>query len=407
MHQIMQSVLSEFLAAGMLPIGEEDEKLRLLESAAGELVKKIKGAPLLLHRFALVGLDEKVPPSDPVHKLAAEAVVSRWQTITNKTGPDPVQVYRAVILRAIEIAASERPNLAFAFTLIAASQPTNVTGRTNQAAIAPMVERFTRTTSKKLSDVWVNPVDLSLPKLTTKAKRIHLDKDELSLGLSRAAGPTDKDGNALTDPNPNWPNSGQPWASEFVNRAADAIFTAIQGAAKGVAEEVQDAVREALRSIADGVGKMAIRDAKSELLWIRTSLYSPSAGRSYRDLDGTDLLVHVVMDISHLTTGEAPLSVGFFAREIVAALSKKKVRLAETLVEAGPKLSRVPEVQRLSKDSLGTTGRRSLLDYAIRPNSEEQFESQTGFKDSYEETLPELAVRLYRELQIVKLLTSS
>jgi hypothetical protein len=48
----MQSVLSEFLAAG-LRIGEEDEKLRLLESAAGELVKKIKGAPLLLHRFAL------------------------------------------------------------------------------------------------------------------------------------------------------------------------------------------------------------------------------------------------------------------------------------------------------------------------------------------------------------------
>jgi hypothetical protein len=39
----MQSVLSEFLAAGLLPIGEEDEKLRLLESAAGELVKKIKG----------------------------------------------------------------------------------------------------------------------------------------------------------------------------------------------------------------------------------------------------------------------------------------------------------------------------------------------------------------------------
>ena len=211
----------------------------------------------------------------------------------------------------------------------------------------------------------------------------------------------------MTDANPNWPDSGQPWALEFANRAADAIFTAIHGAAKGVAEEVQDSVREALRSIADGVGKMAIRDVKSELLWIRTSLDSPSAGRSYRGLDGTDLLVHVVMDISHVTTGEAPPSVGFFVRELVAALSKKKVRLAETLVEAGPKLSHIPEAQRLSKNSLATIGRRGLLDCAVRPNSEEQFESQTGFKDSYEETLPELAVRLYRELQIVKLLTSS
>jgi hypothetical protein len=405
-NPIMQSVLSQFLTAGLLPIGEDDEKLNLLEGAAAELAKKIKAAPLLAHRFALVGLDEKVPVSDPVHKLAEAAVFEKWQTITNKIGPSPVQVYRAVILRAIEISASERPHLGFAVALIAANLPGTTVQRKEQSAVSQMLTRYEETSMKEISDIWVNAISLSLPKLTAKAKRIHVSKDDLSLGLGRAAGPTDNQGRALTDPNPQWPNSGQPWSYEFVNRATDAIYSAIQSAAKGVAEDVQDAIRESVQSLAEGVNKMAIRDAKSELLWIRISLYSPSARQSFRDLDAPDLLLHAALDTSRVVGGKAPPSVAFFVRELVSALSHKKLRLVNTVAAIGPKLSALPEAESISKDMLGATGRRGLLDCAIRPNATESFEIQTGFKDAYEEGLPDLAVRLYRELQILKLLSS-
>ena len=43
----MQTILSGFLTAGLLPIGEDDEKLKLLEPAAANLAKQIKEIPLL------------------------------------------------------------------------------------------------------------------------------------------------------------------------------------------------------------------------------------------------------------------------------------------------------------------------------------------------------------------------
>ena len=38
----MQTILTGFLNAGLLPIGEDDEKLKLLEAAAVDLAKGIK-----------------------------------------------------------------------------------------------------------------------------------------------------------------------------------------------------------------------------------------------------------------------------------------------------------------------------------------------------------------------------
>src|SRR5579862_4727414 len=93
----MQTILSGFLKARLLPIGEDDEKLHLLESAASELAKRIKEKPILVQRSLLVGLDPAVPETDPVHKLVETAVSDKWETIANKIGPNPVQVYRAVI----------------------------------------------------------------------------------------------------------------------------------------------------------------------------------------------------------------------------------------------------------------------------------------------------------------------
>src|SRR5882724_10379976 len=114
----MQNILTGFLRANLLPIGEDDEKLKFLEAAALELAKRIKATPIIAHRFALVGLDERVSVSDPVHEAAGQAVIDKWQTMTNKTGPNPIQVYRAVILRSLEIAATDSRNIASALLLV-------------------------------------------------------------------------------------------------------------------------------------------------------------------------------------------------------------------------------------------------------------------------------------------------
>jgi hypothetical protein len=134
------------------------------------------------------------------------------------------------------------------------------------------------------------------------------------------------------------------------------------------------------------------------------SLYSPSARRSYRELSDCDILLHSALDISRMVASCAPPSVDFFLRDLVMALTDKKLKLDGILSQVGVKLANTAE-GKLMDDSLPASGRRSWLDIAMRPNNELTFEVQTGVTNTYEDSVAELAVKFYRELQIRKLLS--
>jgi hypothetical protein len=401
----MPTILTGFLTANLLPIGEDDEKLKLLEDAAGDLAKDIKSTPLLAYRLAMVSLDERVPASDPVHKRVGAVISSKWQTMTNKTGAGPVQVHRAVMLRAIEIAAAENSDLRFAMTLVARNQPARSTSGKAADAIEALFASWEADAAREMSETWVNPVDMSLPKLTSKVKKSQVGKEDLALGLARSVGPQEKEGKALVSPNPHWPNQGQPWAYEFVGRATDAIHAAIQAGAKGFAEDMQDAVRESILAWASSLEQLAVRDAKAELLWIRASMYSPSAAAAYKSLDANRVLLHAVLDASRAVTRLAPPSVEYFLRDLVEDLVSKRARLADVLADIGPRLAVLPEGQIVRAEPFPPEGRRSWLDYAVRNSDANSFADEIGVADDYKDQVADLAVRLYRELQIRKLLT--
>lgn len=402
----MQNILSGFLSANLLQIGEDDEKLKLLESAAESLAKEIAADPILAYRFALVGLDERVPTTDPVHIKVGEAIADKWKTMINKTGASPVQVHRAVLLRAIEITATDSANLRFAMTLIAQNLvPAALSGKAKDP-IAAMLAGWESSVGAELNDAWVNTIDMSLPKLTGKLKKAQVSKEDLTAGFGRASGPQDKENKPYTTPNPQWPNSGAPWSYEFAPRAADAVYSAIQAGAKGYAEDMQEALREIVAGWATSLERLAMRDAKTELLWIRTSLYSPSARKGFRSLDATNAALHASIDVSRIVTKMAPPSVEFFLRDLVGELAPKKLRLDDFIKIVGPEVSAWPEGKAIADtEKFPAEGRRSWLDCAVRGLGSGSFADQTGAPNDYEAPLSELAVQLYRELQIRKLLT--
>jgi hypothetical protein len=402
----MTTILQDFLAAGLLPIGDDDDKLNLLEEAAQALSEKIAETPLLAFRFTLVALDKAIPASDPVHQLAATTVREKWQTIANKVGASPVQVYRAVILRAIEIASTENAHIEPAVFLISANQGLNSVGDAEKDAVVTMLQKSAISSSKIITDAWASVPDLSLARLASKIKKAQVNKEELGAGFSRAVGPKGKDGQPIANGNPNWPNAGEPWALEFSSRAAEAVAAALQNSAKVYADELQELVREALLGFTKNVEKLAIRDAKSDLLWIRSSLYSPSANQGYRKLSSIDFLLHCVLDVSRSVTSIAPASVEFFIRDLVESQRPERLNLSEALSGMSSKLVTIPEAQWISKDSLEDSGRRSLLGVASKLNASESFAIQTGFPAEHEELISDLAVRLYRELQVYKLLAA-
>ncbi|MCW0218100.1 MAG: hypothetical protein OJI67_07235, partial [Prosthecobacter sp.] len=205
----MQTILNKFLAAGLLPIGEDDEKLTLLEQASQSLSSKIKKTPLLTYRLAMVGLDAKVPGEDPAYGLVSESVLEQWQTIVNRVGAKSVQVYRAVILRAIEIAAEENSNVAPAVLLVAENQHSPHYGTGEKDVVLSLLNSFNEARAQETNEIWIKAVDFAVLKLS-KTKRNQLNKDDLSLALSRAVGPKDKDNRPLNAPNPHMPNAGEP-----------------------------------------------------------------------------------------------------------------------------------------------------------------------------------------------------
>jgi hypothetical protein len=402
----MHTIMSGFLSANLLPIGEDDEKLELLDSAANDLAKEIGNTPMLAYRCALVGLDERVPATDPMHKKVAEVIANKWQTMTNKTGASPVQVHRAVLLRALEISATST-NFRHAMILIARNLgPVAIDGKSKDA-VASMLNGWESSVTEELNESWVNTVDMSLPKLAGNLKRSPVNTEDLVRGFGRAAGPHDKDSKPYPTPNPHWPNAANPWSYEFAPRAAEAVDAAIQASTQGFAERIQEALRESLKPLCVNLERMAMRDAKAELLWIRTSLYSPSARVGYSSLDPINAALHVVIDISRTVTKAAPQSVEFFLRNLVKELAPRRARLAKLLSSIGQTLAVLPEGTAITEaETLPKQGRRSWLDCAVRGLDAGQFEEQTGVPLEHEELLAELAVQLYRELQIRKLLAT-
>jgi hypothetical protein len=368
----MATILTSFLDANLLPIGDDDEKFQFLESAANDLAKQISATPLLAYRLTLVGLDERVPVTDPAHKLVEGVVMDKWQTMKNKTGAGPVQIYRAVMLRALEIAATDNTALRFAVTLIVRNQPERASADCAKPGIATMVTAFEDAAAKELADAWVNPVDMALLKLHTEIQKPQIKKEDLA------------------------------------TLNADTVAAAIQAGAKLCAQDMQEALREIVQQWATGLERLAGRDAKAELLWIRASQYSPSARSGLRDLAPSDLVFHTVLDVGRAVPAMSPPSVEHFLKELVTSINPNRTRLVDLLTAVSTKFAGQPEAKAiLANTTLAPDGRCGWLERAARGGAATSFEEQTGVSPDYDDTFGELAVKLYRELQIRKLLASA
>jgi hypothetical protein len=401
----VSTILSGFLSANLLPIGEDDEKLKLLEASSADLAAEIEATPLIAFRFALVGLDERVSADDPVHKSVATTIANHWQTMTNKTGVSPVQVHRAVILRALEIVADKNPDIRHAIVLIAKNLgPVALDGKSKDAT-ASMIERFQSAVTAELNEAWVDVVRPEIANINAKPKGTEAIREALTSGFGRAAGPHDKDAKPYPTPNPHWPNSGNPWSYDFAPRAAEAVSAALQTSMQGLGEEMRSSLQQTLGSWAKVIQQLAIRDAKTELLWIRASMYSPSAQAGYKSIDSMKIVLHAALDVSRVVNKLSPPSVEFFVRDLVGGLTDRRARTAKLLSAIGAALAELPEGAAIShSETLPKEGRRSWLDCAVRGFESKQFEAHTGLPSNHEESLADLAVHLYREMHIRKLL---
>ena len=427
-------VLLRFLNKGLINVGGDDEKLRHLRETAGDLCRILEGTPAKASPFALVAFDSDTPATDPTIVEVADALRDRWETYVNTFDGPPVTVFRAMLLDALLRACERDDTVAVAFVASARNVLPFVEVGGEGEIWADVVGEIERKVETRAEMEWATPALISVPDLRFEPPssveiRVSSEKTNATVlrqKLRAAAGPksTNSDGKTVdTSGNPHWPQdtSGY-WINEFGTMAAEAVGEAINRTIGSLSVEGFDLpaftgdmmrvmskhMTTTLQAVSNATTGLQRR---TNLLWWKEALFSPSARMSYREMSTFDAAVMMAFDMHRHIPTFSPASVAAFLRETVISLPTidqeqsfpirelvEKTRragvLAELRTEAG-KLVPVP------------AGRSSILGLIGHPDAMPQiddggFRNLVGVKPHTTLTLPDWSVWMFRELQAAR-----
>lgn len=361
------AILQRFLNKGLIDVGGDDAKLEKLTQAAGDLATALKKKPSKALAFALIAFDPDASETDPVVKEALAALQKRWTTYRNTFSATPIAVIRAMLLDALVAAAVDDDRVGVCFVASARNALPLLPVDNERDIWIGIVEEVERRVDIRAEAEWATPESIAVspmkyvaPKLSATEVRIgDVPKGDLQTGMIAAAGPTyvnQQGANASTDGNPHWPQQQQHWVSEFGRRAGTTIASAINTALNQIevnqpdlaqpfanlAEAVSGYVDDTLKAVSAATAGLQRR---TNLLWWRESLFSPSAGKSYRTLPPTVAAALMALDLFETVPLFSPASVSAFLGETVLRLcgtangEKRTVRELVTEAQDEPALA--------------------------------------------------------------------
>ena len=335
-------ILLRFLTAGLINVGGDDTKLEKLRGTAADIASVLKKSPAKAASFALVAFDSDVPASEPVVRETIEALKKRWPTYVNTFSGIPVTVVRAMLLEALTQAGTEDDKISVALVTSARNVLPFTEAGAERALWVNVVNDIERRLDARAESEWSTPSSIAIapfdapaiPTFDTKISSKRIAKDALREKIAAATGPQNKAGEQ-TNGNPYWPNSPPHWAHEFSERMADALSqtidsavgamsiapidltTPLQSFSSTVAEHIQEAVNAFARATA-GLQR------RTNLLWWKEALFSPSAQLSYRQLSIWHAAALMAFDLHRQVPLFSPASVAAFLSEAVMMLPQEK-----------------------------------------------------------------------------------
>jgi hypothetical protein len=428
------NVLQRFLDAGMLDIGEDDEKFKHLQNASQDLAKNLSEKKTQVINHTLVALDPNIPPDEPVLLDAETVIKEHWKTYKNRFPDVSRQLLRAVILEALHTAGIQDSEIASTIWLTGGSLlPFLDLGR-ERAICLDLLLRMGDEAEKKGVEAWSggNPdTAFSFPSFSSKLPKLEkpaVDVGELTNHLIAASGPQGKDGQQTgKNHNPHWSNSAPHWSHEFAPRAAAGIAevlntsyaTLLNSIAKTLKQfdaELDDfskafdsAIKQAVCDVAMGTNAIELRNL---LLWWKQTLYSPSLRRSYRTLKPPTTAMVMAYDLHHQVPPYCPQSVEYLLRETVAATIKGDdilpfISICET-VKSDKDVSEWKQRFDLQKQYHGRTSMLNFVEnvFASAAIESERVQRLVGIEPTATIGLEDWSVWLFRDLQARRLALS-
>ena len=333
------STLQELLNLGLVPIGPDDSVFGKIKAASSAFAEKLKENPSLLIPATFIALARDLHEDAPPFPLVEELLIEEWNTLRNTHVNRPRELLRSIIIDALSEAIGSTTEAAAAVWNAAASRLRH--GQVCIGKAKEIVERILIEASDRAETEAVSRAGLVVPtyKRSRKKKPVSgkswtidgtIKEDEIVRKVVRAAGPYDRDGQSLNDPNQYWPNSPEEWSYEFAPRMATAIVDAVNLGIKrliaslgekipGEIVEYEKQLRDQLRGVTQYHSTSQMR---IDVLWWSESLYSPSCQVGYRELPLSVAAVAAAMDLAAIVPPLVPASVCYVLFETVHRIAR-------------------------------------------------------------------------------------
>lgn len=417
-----------FLSAGLIDVGGDDAKLEKLRETAADLAAKLKKTPSKALPFALIAFDPEAPAEDPVIGEAMEALQKRWATYVNTFSGRPVLVLRAVLLEALVQAASENDKIGVAFVTTARNTLPFMEAGNEEAIWADVIQDIEQHLDARAEAEWATPETINVPVMTfqppaaieVSRPQVSIDKAKLAEKFEAAAGPNSP--KRATGGNPHWPQQNQAWVGEFGNWMAAAVAEALSAVVKGfeikpinlagplqaLAQAVSTHVDETLKVMSRATAGLQRR---TNLIWWKETLYSPSARLSYRAMPASTAAALMAFDLHRQVPTLSPASVAAFLHETVLNLPSLAVDesrpIRDLLTEASSSDQLAPLRQvaaELVPEPIGRGPILGLIGHGAHqsPLDDCEFRRMVGVPPNTALTVPQWATWVFRELQAVR-----
>lgn len=428
------ATLQGFLNKGLIDVGGDDTKLEKLSQAAKDLAGTLKKKPSKALSYSLIAFDPDAPEDDPVVQEALAALQNRWATYRNTFAATPIAVIRAILLDALVDAAEEDDRVGVCFVASARNALPLLPVDNERDIWIGIVEQVERRVDARAEEEWATPENISIQPMKYEVPNLaslsvttgQASESVLQKRMTAAAGP--QQGNVATNGNQHWPhNNPQHWVSDFGRLSGTAIATAINDAMSEIevsqpelaepfsklAATVSGYVDDTLKTVSAATAGLQRR---TNLLWWREALYSPSAGKSYRELPSSVAAALMALDLFDTVPLFSPASVSAFLGETVLRLNgavdsdKRPVR---DLVAEAQDHDRLASLRAAAaKLTVPPDGRGPLLALIGHPThtgarNADDFQRLTGVPASSELDSVAWAGWLFRELQASKAATDA
>jgi len=429
-----QEFLLMFLEAGTIDLKGDDAKLEKLRSTAKDLSATLRKTPSKTASFTLVATDPNIAATDPTVDEAMTALRKQWETVANAFAGRPVGILRAILLDAIVQAARSEDAIAVAFVNTARNALVHAEVSDEAEIWRKAVSEIEMKVDARAEAEWVTPEMITVDPLqymppapvATDYKVPIIDQGALRANIFSAAGPWGSN-------NPNQYQSNQPsqWAPIFADKMSVAIAEVVDGMAKELAPTPIDLtgplsmlatavtahVEKALASFSAATAGLQRR---TNLLWWKEALYSPSAHASYLDLPPFGAAALMALDLHEQVPTYSPASVSAFLREAIRCLPAAKDDqdcgerdIASLVRDARTTAFMQPFRALAAQYAPAPAGRGPLLSLIGHPQAAAGTVEATtlralaGVDASTKMTPPDWGIYLFRELQTARATSNS